>query len=365
MHIGIDASRTTRAHVTGTERYALEIIRALIQLNDTLDAPHKITLYFNAAPPHGLLPHSQHVTQKVIPLARVWTHLRLAAELWLDRPDVVWVPAHGLPFVFPGRAVVTIHDLGYKHYPAAHRWRQRLALEVYTRFSAWRASVVMVDSRATQSDLHRYYGTPPEKMRVVYPGVQIPDVDTDIDAVRTKYGLPERYWLYLGTLQPRKNIARIVQAYQRWAARQTEQDTALVLAGGRGWKFDEAWVQGENVILPGYVDETDKGALYAGAVGFMFPSLYEGFGFPVVEAMGVGTPVVCSDTSSLPEVGGEAVLYAPPEDVVMIAAQMTRLSGSLKLRQLLVERGREQAAKFTWEDAAWDALLALEAAGAR
>ena len=367
MEIAIDASRTTRARVTGTERYALDLIRALIRLNDTLDDPHALTLYFNTPPPDALFPRSPHVTRNVIPMPRLWTHIRFAAALWRDRPDVVWVPAHGLPFFFPGKAAVTVHDLGYKHYPEAHRWHQRLMLDIYTRFSAWRADVVIADSRATRDDLHRFYDTPPDKVRVVYPGVRPPAgaSEADIAAVREKYELPERYWLYLGTLQPRKNIARMVTAYTRWAARQNGNSAALVLAGGKGWKFNEAWVQADNVILTGYVDEADKGALYAGALGFVFPSLYEGFGFPVVEAMGAGVPVICSDSSSLPEVGGEAVLYAPPEDVTLLAAQMTRLSEDTRLRRMLVRRGKRQADKFTWEDAAWDALLALEAAGRR
>lgn len=360
MRVAIDASRTTRPNPTGTERYALELIRALILLNETLDDPHRLFLYFNQPPPDDLFPRSRYVAKIALPMPRLWTHIRFAHELWRHPSDVVWVPAHGLPFWFPGKASVTVHDLGYKLYPWAHRWHQRLALDVYTRYSANRATIVMADSKATRDDLHRFYDIPIQKIRVVYPGVDIPYVD-DVAAVRRKYRLPPRYWLYLGTLQPRKNIARLVEAYQMWQARQPADPAALVLAGGKGWKFDPAWVQQPGVIHTGYIDEADKGALYAGALGLVFPSLYEGFGFPVVEAMGVGTPVICSDASSLPELGGEAVLYAPAEDTTMIAAQMTRLTSDERLRRMLVRRGRQQAAKFTWEDAAWDALLALEA----
>ena len=141
----------------------------------------------------------------MIPFARAWTHLRFAAELWRDRPDLTWVPAHTLPALFPGRAAVTIHDLGYKLFPQAHPPMQRLYLDLTTRYSAARAAVVLADSQATADDLTRFYGTPASKIRVVYPGVDAPPVG-DVAAVRAKYGLPERYFLFLGTLQPRKNI---------------------------------------------------------------------------------------------------------------------------------------------------------------
>lgn len=362
MRIAIDASRTTRARVTGTERYALELIRALIDLNDTLDPPHTLTLYFRDAPAPDLLPHSQHVTQRVLPFPRLWTHLRFAAALWGDRPDVIWVPAHTLPFVFPGRAAVTVHDLGYKPYPRAHRRSQVFWLEIYTRWSAWRAQIVLADSEATRRDLNRYYRTPLDKIRVVYPGVTIPTAG-DLAAVRHKYALPNHYWLYLGTLQPRKNIGSIVGAYHQWRYQHPDDPAELVLAGGKGWKFEDHWVNGEGIHLPGYIDEADKGTLLAGARALLFPSLYEGFGFPVIEAMGVGTPVICSNTSSLPELAGDAALYVDPHILKMLTERMSRLTTDNDLRDTLIQRGYDRPQHFTWEQAAQTALNALIAAG--
>ena len=359
MRIAIDASRTTVARVTGTERYAVEMIRALLRLNSA----HDLTLYFRDNPPPDLFPPSERVTQRVIPFARAWTHLRFAAELWRDHPDVTWVPAHTLPALFPGRAVVTVHDLGYQFFPQAHPAMQRFYLDWTTRISAARATLVLADSQATADDLTRFYGTLAAKIRVVYPGVDAPPIG-DIAAVRAKYGLPERYFLFLGTLQPRKNIARIVQAYQRWRQAENDDSTALVLAGGQGWLYDPAWTAGVGgVILPGYIDDADIGALYAGALALVFPSLYEGFGFPVLEAMHCGTPVICSNTSSLPELAGEAALLVDPLDVNALVTAMQRLTRDELLRSSLREQGFVQARKFTWEAAARAALAAFEEVG--
>lgn len=359
MRIAIDASRCTVQRPTGTEQYALHLIRALIRLN----SPHHLTLYFRDTPRPDLFPSGERVEYRVIPFPRAWTHVRFAAALWGDRPDVTFVPAHTLPLIFPGRAAVTVHDLGFKYFPQAHPTRQRMYLDWTTRFSAHRASVIAVDSQATAADLTRFYGTPPDKIRVIYPGVE-PLKIGDMEAVRQKYRLPERYFLFIGTLQPRKNIGRLVKAYCLWRAAHPGDLTGLVLAGGKGWLYDPAWAEGfEGVVLPGYVDEADKGALYAGALAFVFPSLYEGFGFPVIEAMLSGAAVIASETSSLPELVGKAGLLVNPLEVEAIAAAMTRASDDADLRSGLCALGYAQAARFTWEQAARQTLAGLEASG--
>lgn len=358
MHLAIDASRTTASRVTGTERYAREMIAALLPLA----ARHRITLYFRDTPPADLFPVYEHVTWRVIPFRRAWTHIRLALAVTRDRPDLLWVPAHTLPFAFAGRAAVTVHDLGYRLFPAAHPPRQRAYLDLTTRYSAWRASVVLADSAATARDLGAFYGTPEAKIRVVYPGFNAPIIG-DVAQARAKYGLPERYFLYLGTLQPRKNIAGLVDAYRQWQAAHPGDDAALVLAGAQGWLFDSAWVaNAQGVICTGFIDDADKGALYAGALAFVFPSLYEGFGFPVLEAMACGTPVLCSNSSSLPEVAGDAALLVDPRDTGAIASALGRLSDDANLRQQLIAQGHAQVRAFDWDAAAAHALAAFEKA---
>ncbi|MBZ0303438.1 MAG: glycosyltransferase family 4 protein [Anaerolineae bacterium] len=358
MRIAIDASRTTVPRLTGTEHYSRELIRALIRLQPE----HEIHLYFRDSPPEDLFPPAPQVHQHVIPFKRLWTHIRFALALRSLQPDVVFVPAHTLPFAFDGRAVATVHDLGFRYFPEAHPARQRVYLDLTTAYSARRSEIVLADSQTTAADLMDFYGIPAAKIRVVYPGVD-PLPIGDVAAVRAKYELPERYFLFLGTLQPRKNIAVIVQAYQRWRAANPDDGAGLVLAGAKGWLYDDRWALGlPGLHLPGYIDDADKGALYAGALALVFPSLYEGFGFPVLEAMHCGTPVITSSTSSLPELAGDAGLLADPLDVGAIVNKMTRISANGDMRQLLAEKGYRQVGRFTWARAAGQTLQALEAA---
>lgn len=368
MRIAIDASRTTVARITGTEQYSLRLIQSVIARNAAHNAaqaqPHDLTLYFRDRPPLGLFP--ANVPQRVIGVPRLWTHLGFAAALFRDRPDLTWVTAHALPFVFPGRAIVTVHDLGYRHFPAAHPPGQRAYLDLTTRTSANRATLVIADSAATRDDLTRFYATPPDKIRVIYPGVDAPAI-APVD-VRRKYHLPDQYFLFLGTLQPRKNIAGLVTGYRRFCQQHPDDGIGLVLAGGQGWLYDPAWVTEPDgsptpgVILPGYVDDADKGALYAGARAFVLPSLYEGFGFPVLEAMHCGTPVLCSGTSSLPELAGDAArLIDPtaPDAADALADGLARLAFDEAYRADLIERGRQQVKAFTWDRAADQVLAAF------
>ncbi len=363
LQIAIDASRITVSQRTGTENYALQLIRHLLRLN----TQHHFHLYFRDQPAAGLLPLHHNWTPHVIPWPRMWTHLRFASALWLQRPDVIFVPAHTLPRFFVGRAVVTIHDLGYLYFPEAHPPRERQYLDWSTRYSAKRATRVLADSEATRQDLIEHYHIPPDKIHVVYPSyddrLQPVTDSTRIAAVRAKYGIEKDYFFFLGTLQPRKNIERLIRAFQLFRA-ESKLEVALVLGGKKGWLFDETWLNGaEDVRLIGYVADVDIAALYSGAVGFVFPSLYEGFGFPILEAMRCQVPVLCSHISSLPELGGDAVLYVDPMRTENIAEGLEKLAllSSVE-RQAMIERGLQQLQKFKWEQTALQTLKHLEGA---
>ncbi len=367
MRLAIDASRTTVARRTGTENYALQLIRALLDLRSS----HEITLYFRDQPSADLFESYPNVRQCVIPFPRLWTHLRFAAQLWVDRPDVTFVPAHSLPWIFPGRAVATVHDLGFRFFPDAHPEFERRYLDLTTRTTSARAACILADSEATRRDLVAQYHVDPAKIDVVYPGVEgLQRADESrIAAVKDKYHLPDRYLLFLGTLQPRKNIRRLVEAFTCYL--EADGTDSLVLAGKRGWLIDEVLaevstgIHRERIVLPGYIADDDVTAVYSGAVGLVFPSLYEGFGFPVLEAMRCGTPVLCANTSSLPELAGDAALLVDPLDVQAIAEGMDRLSRDPGLRSDLAARGYQQVEKFTWAQAARQTLHALEQAAAR
>ena len=360
LRIAIDASRATVSRSTGTEYYSLRLIRSLIEANLARKTPHEIALYFRDAPEPDLFPRNAKTKQIVIPWPRAWTHMRFARLLWQTRPDITFVPAHTLPFLFSGDAVVTVHDLGYKHFPEAHPPGQRWYLDTTTRFNQKRAAIVLADSQATADDLRRFYGTSANKIRVLYPGVDAEPLKSDDDlraVVRAKYNLPARYFIFLGTLQPRKNIKRLVKSFVQWQWQNGDHDTHLVLAGGKGWLFDERWLHdATHVKLLGYFDEADKGALLSQALALVYPSLYEGFGFPVIEAMLCGTPVIASKTSSLPELVGDAGILVDPLDISEISAAMTRIIEDGRLRETLIQRGKQRAALFTWEQSAQQLL---------
>ncbi|HAL62153.1 MAG TPA: glycosyltransferase family 1 protein, partial [Chloroflexi bacterium] len=251
MLVGIDASRATSPQRTGTENYSLYLIRHLLALN-----AQRYRLYFNAAPPPRLFPQSDNWEARVMPFPRLWTHLRLSWEMACRPPDLLFVPAHVIPLIHP-RSVVTVHDLGYIYYPQAHRPFDRLYLDLSTRFNASVASQIIADSEATKNDLVREYGVPEERITVVYPGCNLEPVidETGWERVRERYHLPDRYILHLGTLHPRKNILRLLEAFQSLAG--DFPDLHLVLAGKKGWLYEEILHKAEGlggrVHFPGYI----------------------------------------------------------------------------------------------------------------
>jgi glycosyltransferase involved in cell wall biosynthesis len=361
MLVGIDASRAARAERTGTEAYSFHLIRAMLQ-----SAPqHRFWLYSDRALPREL--DAPNAGPRVMPFPRLWTHVRLSAEMAVRPPDVLFIPAHVVPLIHP-RTVVTLHDLGYRYFPLAHPRPTRLYLDLSTRWSVRAAAHVIADSQATMDDLVRHYAAPPETITVAYPGrdesLQRVDDPSITQAARQRHGITGEYLLYLGTLQPRKNLVRLVLAFSR--LQPPTSNLQLVLAGAKGWLYDEIFAEvrrlglQDRVLFPGRIAEEDKAALISGSTAFVFPSLYEGFGFPVVEAMQCGAPVICSKTSSLPEVAGDAAWLVDPLDVAAITLAMRRVIEDAELRRSLVERGYAQARKFSWQTCAARVLAVLE-----
>jgi glycosyltransferase involved in cell wall biosynthesis len=358
VQIGIDASRAIAEQPTGTEVYSQRIIRALLEL----DSPHQFRLYSREAPPVDAFPGAD---LRVIPLPRLWTHIRLSWEMARHPPDVLFVPAHVLPIVRPHASLVTIHDLGYLHFPKAHPGLQRLYLDLSTRWSARAATRVLAVSEATKKDLVSHYDIRPDKIAVTPHGRDetlspVRDPAT-IEAVKAKYDIVGSYYLYLGTLQPRKNLSRIIDAFAS-----LHSESSLILAGGRGWLYTDLESQvrrlgmEERVVFPGYIDDEDKAALLSGALAFVFPSLYEGFGLPVLESQACGCPVITSTTSSLPEVAGDAALLVDPQDTSAIATAMQRATMEPGLREALIQRGLDNIRRFSWDTSAKGVMEAIE-----
>ena len=366
MLIGIDASRAVAVRPTGTEVYSRRLIQALL----ALESPHQFRLYLRSTGPADPFPGAD---LRAIPFPRLWTHARLSWEMLHRPPDALFVPAHVLPLVHPRASLVTVHDLGYLHFPQAHPWRQRLYLDLSTRWNACAAALVLADSEATKADLVARYDTPPEKITVAYPGCDetlAPVRDpAAIETVKARYTISGDYFLYLGTLQPRKNLIRLVEAFAQSPIPNPQSPIRLVLAGKQGWLYDELFTQVRRlglegwVLFPGYVPEEDKAALLSGALAFVFPSLYEGFGLPVLEAQACGCPVITSTTSSLPEVAGDAALLVDPNDTAGIGDAMRRLATDSALRESLIERGLANVRRFSWTACAQAVLSAIERLG--
>lgn len=354
MLIGIDASRAVSAAPTGTETYSRQLISALLEA----DSPHRYRLYTRSVPPTTLFPSTENYDVRVIPFPRLWTHLRLAFEMIAHPPDALFVPAHVLPIDHPRNSLVTVHDLGYLHFPRAHRASDRLYLDLSTRWNVHTAGRVIADSNTTRNDLIRFYGVEPEKIVVVYPALEpgffhlVLDAD-EIGAAKRRYQIGEDYLISVGTVQARKNYERLIGAF-----RSLPGGYELVIVGKKGRRSQkiQTLVQdldlGARVKFLDYVAAADLPALYAGARLCVFPSLYEGFGFPVLEAQASGTPLVCSNTSSLPEVAGDGAVFFDPLDVLAMTAALRRVLEDEAGRKDLIERGRANLTRFSWTSAA-------------
>jgi glycosyltransferase involved in cell wall biosynthesis len=376
MIIGIDYTAAVRQRA-GIGRYTRELVTALL----ALESPHQYVLF---AATGGIGRQASNVKRRMsnvkrqassvkfrtIPIsdewmARLWHRLRLPipVEAITGPLDVFYSPDFVLPPTRRStRTLLTVHDLSFLRYPEAFVPKLRRYLERLVPRSIARADVVLADSAATQADIVSLLGAPSDKVQVLYSGVHPrfrPEAEPgERERLQARYSIGGRpYVLSVGTVQPRKNYIRLIHAFNQLTNQPTNHPPIqLLIAGGRGWLyqdiFAEAEKQGDRVRLLGFVNEADLPALYRNAALFAFPSLYEGFGLPVLEAMACGVPVVCSDASSLPEVAGDAALLVDPHDEDALAEALARVLEETDLRREMIIRGLAQAARFTWERAA-------------
>jgi glycosyltransferase involved in cell wall biosynthesis len=289
--------------------------------------------------------------------------------MFLGAVDVFYSPDFLLPPTLARRKLVTIHDLSYVRVPECFPAPLLNYLNRAVPRSVACADLILADAASTQRDLIDVYRVPLEKIRVLYSGVDprfCPNVMEDARARVRELTRGKPYILSVSTIQPRKNYARLIEAFARIANSQfLIRDLQLVIAGGRGWMYEEIFQTverlnlRERVIFPEFFADDDLPALYAGATLFVYPSLYEGFGLPVAEAMACGVPVVCSNASSLPEVAGDAALYFDPRDVDAMADALHRALTDDALRADLRACGFVQIKQFSWEKAARELMQYL------
>lgn len=370
MHIAIDA-HSVGAGLAGNESYATNLIEALAEI----DSVNDYTLYvtrneavkrFSKRWPNfrvrTTLPHT--------PLIRI--PLTLSAELRKHPVDVLHVQFTAPPFA-PCPFVVSIHDLSFEHLPETFNRRSRAQLRLTVRRSARKAARIVSLSEHGKRDIIATYGISPELVTAIPlaapPHFEPVANERELQRIRHTYGIAQDYILSVGSIQPRKNLSRLLSAYARLrGARPNSKLPQLVIVGKRAWLYDETLKSidesgaGRSVIVTGYVPGNDLPALYSGALCFVYPSYFEGFGLPPLEAMKCGTPVIAGNRTSLPEVVGDAGLMVDPFDVGALASAIEQLIDNPDFRLQLRVKGLNRARMFDWRETARRTLEVYQAA---
>jgi glycosyltransferase involved in cell wall biosynthesis len=368
LHIAIDA-HSVGAQLAGNETYAVNLIEALAEI----DQSNRYTLYVTKQSAADrfknrwanfkvkrTLPHT--------PLVRI--PVTLSAELRRNPVDVLHVQ-YTAPPLAPCAVVATIHDLAFEHLPETFNRRSWMQLRLTVRNTARRAAHIITVSEYSRQDLIKTYGIEPERISVTHeaapPGFTPVANETNLRRIRATYGIERDYILALGSIQPRKNLVRLINAYSSlWKERRNLATPQLVIAGKRGWlegdtmRAAELSAAAHDIRFIGYVVEADLPELFSGAMCFAYPSYFEGFGLPVLEAMQCGAPVIAGNRTSLPEVAGDAALLVDPFDETVIADALRTLIEDPDRRDDLRIKGIERAKQFSWQQTARLTLQAYE-----
>jgi glycosyltransferase involved in cell wall biosynthesis len=377
MKIAIDARPAVFPHRTGIGHYTRQMIRLLPRVDPGVDY---IAWYLNASDLGRSRRHFDrskisNLAERGTPIPARWfdrlsRRFDLPRVEWLVRFDVFFAP-NFVPPPTRSRNVVTVHDLAFRMFPETAPQSTRWWLSRVDR-ALGEASRVIAVSQCTKRDLMEIYGVPENRIEVIPHGVNRevfrPPAPQDVGTVRRRLGLAGPYLLYLGGIEPRKNLPRLVSAFAGLPA--TIRPTLVIAGGGVEWNPEGPAVlrsalrnipeqARSKVILTGYLAERDKVALLGGADALVYPSRYEGFGLPVLEAMACGTPVLTSNVSALPEIAGDAAVLVDPENVRAIAEGIERLVTDEELRERLRVRGLARAAAFSWEETARMTAAAL------
>ncbi len=369
MLIGIDASRANKKNKTGIEWYSYHLIQALKKI--PLKPGDKFVLY-SRNKLKGELAHLPDNWQSKIlswPFKYIWTHIRLCLEVFFNSPDVLFVPAHALPIFCRSKKVITIHDLGFKRFKKVYSFSQR----IYAYFVHWwankKADKIIVPSEFTKEELIQLYRTKEEKIRVIHEGYDkeifnLNENQEKITQLLKKYKIKKPYFLFVGRLEKKKNIANLIKAYSKLSNSEIKTSLPkLVLIGTPGVDYQEIALEIEKlkqlIYQIGYIQIDELVHFYHGAEAFIFPSLYEGFGLPILEAMACGIPVIASNAGSIPEVGNGAALYFNPNKIEEITSILKEFLTDQNLKYQLRKKGLKNIEKYSWEKCAQETIKVL------
>ena len=370
MNIAIQAADLDAERIDGTRVYILHMLRHFGSLSpeNSFCIYHRTTFNVALTPPS--LPNYDI---KAMDFPFLWTQTRFAWELWKNTPDVLWMPMHNMPFMRRSKmkTVVTVHDLAYKYFPEYFPKRDLFELNLLGDFAIRNADRLIAVSESTKKDILQWYPTVQEhNITVVHHGF-----DAELFSVERNEGEETRvkkfleidgeYILYTGAIQPRKNLIVLIDAFEKLKERGDAKNLKLVLAGGDAWLAEGVHekVSGsrfrDDIIMPGQIAFNDLGHLMRGARVYVFPSLYEGFGIPVLEALASRVPVIAADNSSLREVGGDAAQYFVASNADELAEKMQLVLSDESLRTSMIARGLEHIKNFSWEKCAKETLNVL------
>jgi len=366
MKIAVHAADLDNERIDGTRVYLLNMLKNF----GKLDEQTNFTLYHrNDFNPQLTPPSFKNYLLKKIPFPIFWTQTRFAWQLFWDRSDVLWMPVHNMPILRRKKlkVVVTIHDLAFKIFPQYFPKKELAKLNNLTDYAVENANGLIAVSQATKKDILKFYpNIKEEKIKVIYHGfdAQLFNLnfsENQLKEVLKSYSLKAKsYLLYVGAIQPRKNLMVLIEAFEK--IKKSQPEMKLLLAGATAWNFEETLerikcsVFAKDIIVTGKVPFESLVVFYRNASAFIFPSIYEGFGIPVLEAMASGTPTIIANNSSLPEVGGKAVLYFDASSSQELAACVARVLSDEALRGQMIAEGLLQVQKFAWEKCAKETL---------
>lgn len=357
--VGLEATRANKNYKTGTEWYAWHLLQEFKKLDKT----NNFVIYYNKNLAGDLkdVPDNFYLKSLPWPFKKFWTHLRLAWELTI-RPVDKFFATNALPIFGRGETIVTIHDLGFYKNPELYHPLERIYQKLSHQLAIWRADKIITISETTKQDIIKYFPRAKNKIKVIYLGYDhssfqpIKSEDKKIFIDQHEY--PDKFLLYIGRLENKKNILNLIKAYQK-----TSRKWPLVLAGrpgNYGYREIEDLAKSKDLIgdlmLLGYVSQNNYPKLMASASAFVFPSKFEGFGLPVLEAMASGVPVLCSNISALKEIAQDAALYFDPDNIEDIAEKIENIFTDQEQRSSLIDKGLIRAKDFSWAKSAEETL---------